>query len=401
MMSNAAIKPITTEQEYEVALSRIEVLMDAEEGTPEAEEIDVLATQVELYEEEHYPIDFPDPISAIEFRIEQSGLSPKDLIPLIGSKAKVSEVLSGKRALTLSMIRALHQHLHIRAEVLLGKPGATLPEIDVNIDWSKFPLSAMAKLGWIEMNKNLKDYAEEIMRNLIQRAGDFNNFSPALYRKNDGTRQNAKTDPYALKAWCYQLLATANEATLPAEYQDGSITKEFAQTLVKLSCSQNGPKLAKEYLAKHGIHLIPLPHLPHTHLDGALLSLADGTPVIGLTLRYDRLDNFWFSLCHEIAHIALHLKKDSHNSFIDDLSVEPVDNIEVEANEWAKEVLIPSKLWNDSSLGPKPSSASLKTNALQLGIHPAIVAGRIRKERNNYSLLARHVGEGKVRKCFW
>jgi HTH-type transcriptional regulator / antitoxin HigA len=401
-MMNAAIKPIRSEEDYNAALARIESLMDAEKGSPEADSLEVLATLVELYEEQHFPMDLPDPIEAIRFRMDQAGLSPRDLVPFMGSRAKVSEVLSGKRPLTLHMIRALNEHLAIPAEVLLRQQGASLPETSEE-DWSKFPLAAMAKLGWIEKGRDFKDRAEEIIRNLIERAGGSNALPSILYRKNDGTRQNANMDPYALKAWCWQLFATARETSLPMVYQEGSITKDVARNLVKLSWSKEGPKLAKEYLANKGIYLIYLQHLPRTHLDGAALKLPNGTPVIGLTLRYDRLDNFWFCVCHELAHVVLHMKGDTEAIFIDDLSLRDVKTVELddkecEADQWAQEVLISSEIWNQSSICSKPTPSEVVELAHELGIHPAIIAGRVRKELHDYRLLTHYVGNGEVRK---
>jgi HTH-type transcriptional regulator / antitoxin HigA len=404
-MTSTPIKPIRSEVDYQAALQRIEMLMDAEDNTPEADELDVLATLVDLYEDQHYPIDCPNPIAAIRFRMEQTGLSTRDLIPFIGSRAKVSEVLSGKRPLTLQMARALHEHLGIPAEVLLRQPDATLRETPGGVDYSKFPLAAMAKLGWIEKGRNLKDQAEEIVLHLIDRAGGFSTLAAVLYRKNDGARQNAKMDRYALEAWCLQLLATARETPLSVAYQGGIITEELARQVVKLSWSKEGPKLAKEYLANHGIHLIYLPHLPRTHLDGAALKLPDGTPVIGLTLRYDRLDNFWFCLMHELAHVTLHMQPGMDDIFIDDLSLGEIETIdsdskETEADQWAQEVLIPSEVWSKSAVRSQPTPSVVVELAHELGIHPAIVAGRVRKEMHNYRLLTHFVGSGEVRKHF-
>jgi HTH-type transcriptional regulator / antitoxin HigA len=402
-MNSTAIKPIRTEDDYEAALHRIDSLMEAEAETPEADELEVLATLVELYEEKHFPIGWPNPIEAIRFRMEQAGLSARDLIPLLGSRAKVSEVLSGKRSLTLQMIRALHEHWGIPAEVLLRQPGASLPEIPLDLDWSRFPLAAMAKLGWIDSGRNLKEQAEEIIRDLMERAGGADVLPEGLYRKNDGARQNAKMDAYALKAWCYQLLAEARATVLPIAYRQGSITQDFARNLVRLSWLQEGPRLAKEFLANHGIHLIYLPHLPRTHLDGAALKLPDGTPVIGLTLRYDRLDNFWFCLCHELAHVALHMQQGMDEAFFDDLSLGNVEGIETdekeaEADQWAQEALIPAKVWAASSVKENATPTAVVELAHELGIHPAIVAGRVRKELHNYRLLTHYVGNGEVRK---
>ena len=123
----ANIRPIRTEEDYQAALARIDALMDAELGSDEGDELEVLATLVELFEEARFPIELPDPITAIKFRMEQQGLSQSDLAPIFGSRAKVSEVLSGKRGLTLKMIRALHAHLGIPAESLIRQRGANCP----------------------------------------------------------------------------------------------------------------------------------------------------------------------------------------------------------------------------------------------------------------------------------
>ncbi len=113
-------KLIKTEAEYNEALKRIDELFDAEQGTPEADELELLVALVELYEKEHFPIEAPDPVSAIKFRMEQEGLSNEDMVQYLGSKSRVSEIFSHKRNLSLTMIRKLVSNLHIPAEVLLG-----------------------------------------------------------------------------------------------------------------------------------------------------------------------------------------------------------------------------------------------------------------------------------------
>ena len=121
------IKILKTEDEYEAALARIESLMDAEPGSPQEEELELLVLLVENYEAEHYPIDLPDPVEAIKFRMDQEGLTPKDMIQYLGSQSKVSEVLNHKRTLSLSMMRALNQGLGIPGEVLLQPPRRHIP----------------------------------------------------------------------------------------------------------------------------------------------------------------------------------------------------------------------------------------------------------------------------------
>ena len=115
------IKPIRTEKDYEITLERIDQLMDSIPNTPEFDELEILVTLVESYEERHYFIDAPDPISAIKFRMEQEDLKQKDLVPIIGDSAIVSKVLKGQRKLTVEMIKNLHEQLKIPFESLFGK----------------------------------------------------------------------------------------------------------------------------------------------------------------------------------------------------------------------------------------------------------------------------------------
>ena len=113
------IRPIKTEADYEATLKEIEGLMSAEAGSPEGDRLDVLVTLVEAYEREHYPMGFPDPVEAIKFRMEQQGLTVEDLVPVIGRKNRVYEILARKRPLTLRMIEGLHETFSIPAESLL------------------------------------------------------------------------------------------------------------------------------------------------------------------------------------------------------------------------------------------------------------------------------------------
>jgi len=113
------IKPIKTEQDYDLALERLEMIFDAEPNTEEGDELEILSILIEKYEEEHFPIEFPDPIEAVQFRIEQLGYSQNDLAEIIGLKSRASEILNKKRKLSLSMIRKLTEKLNIPSEVLI------------------------------------------------------------------------------------------------------------------------------------------------------------------------------------------------------------------------------------------------------------------------------------------
>ncbi len=395
---------IKTDNDHKSALSRIEQLMDAKPGTPEMDELELLTALVEMYEDQNYPISPPDPIEAIKFRMDQLGLTQKDMVPYIGTKGKVSEVLNGKRPLTLAMMRSLNKNLGIPAEVLLKEPGSTFPEEMRYVEWYKFPLVEMAKRCWIPKVENLKENAEELMRNFISEAGGLETVSVALFRQGKGARYNSKMDHYSLTAWCIRVLSLARQNPIKSQYVKGMIKQKTMQEIARLSYFDDGPLLAKEYLEKHGIHLIIVPHLPKTYLDGAAILMPDGTPIIGLTLRYNRIDNFWFSLLHEVAHVAKHLTA-SDRIIIDDLDLRGhdatlEDRVEQEADDMALDGLIPKKVWHKKPIKGKVTAQMVYDLAAQLKIHPAIVAGRVRYERKNYKLLSRHVGIKQVRRHF-
>jgi HTH-type transcriptional regulator/antitoxin HigA len=113
------IKPIKTEQDYQEALDRLEVIFDAKKGSSEGDELEILGLLIEKYESMHFPIDLPDPIEAIKFRMEQMGYTQSDLVNIIGLKSRVSEILNKKRKLTLAMIRKIHLALNIPTEILV------------------------------------------------------------------------------------------------------------------------------------------------------------------------------------------------------------------------------------------------------------------------------------------
>ena len=115
----ATIKPIKTKKDYQAALDRLEKIFDSRPGTPQGDELEVLSILIEKYEQERYPIDYPDPIEAIKFRMEQLGYNQNDLAEIVGLKSRASEILNKKRKLTIEMIRQLHQVLHIPTDVLI------------------------------------------------------------------------------------------------------------------------------------------------------------------------------------------------------------------------------------------------------------------------------------------
>ncbi|MBU1054588.1 MAG: transcriptional regulator [Proteobacteria bacterium] len=395
---------IKNKKDYNAALSRIEQLMDAKSGTAEMDELELLTALVEMYEEQNFPISHPDPIDAIKFRMDQLGLGQKDMVPFIGTKSKVSEVLNSKRSLTLAMMRSLSKGLGISAEVLLKEPGSDFPDKIQNMEWSRFPVIEMAKRCWIPKVDDIQAKAEELLRGFIEQAGGLETVPQACFRQGKKGRYNSKMDLFALTAWCIRVQSLARGNSLKTKYVKGSINLTTLQEVARLSYFENGPLLAREYLEKHGIHLVVVSHLPKTYLDGAAILLPDGSPVVGLTLRYDRIDNFWFCLLHELAHVSKHLSA-SDRLIIDDLDlrgqhVGTEDVIEKEADEMARNGLIPKRIWDKKPISAKASITEVCTLAEKLKVHPAVIVGRIRFEQSNYKLLSRHVGNKQIRKHF-
>ncbi len=407
-----SVRPIRNEEDYEEAMARIGELLDELAGYdeqvndpdhPSMVELEVLSDLVEVYESKAVPMRLPTAIEAIEFRMDQAGLTRRDLTPFIGSSARVSEVLSGKRPITMSMARALHRHLGIPADVLLQEPGASLPDDIPDMEWTRFPLKAMAKAGWLPDVPNLKDRAEELISELMDRAGGRTFAAAPLYRKNDDRRVNAKTDDYALRAWCWQALAQARQNEPSVAYQTGTVNPQLLRHLAQLSVMEKGPVQAREFLAQQGICLEYVSHLPRTHLDGAALRLPGGRPVIGLTLRYDRIDNFWYTLFHELAHVGLHLDRDEdEEGFVDDHSLRGTEkgSVEEQADKLAQDALIPPEVWAEGVILEDAGPMAVMQMASKAQVSPAVVAGRIRYESGNYRLLSQFVGTGEVRRQF-
>ena len=332
----------------------------------------------------------------IEERMQELGLTRRDLEPIIGSRSKVSEIISGERDITMPMARALYKHLGISADDLLQERPE--PPTDGELDYKKFPLREMTNKGWIQSSS--KQTAEAQIDGLKERAGD--DATTLLTRKNDLKRANAKLNPYALLAWQWQVQARASELKGLPRYKD-RITEEDMRKVAKMSPFSRGPLDAIEYLqGERGVPVVYVPHLSRTYLDAAMLITAE-RPIIGITLRYDRLDSFWYTLEHELAHINKHSDLDV-DVFIDDnsMKIENTDDnkIEFEADTDARDALIPPDIWKECKLGESSTSVDVIEFANEIGVHPAIVAGRIRYETGNYRRLSQMVGSKKVRQLF-
>ena len=395
-------KIIKTDAEHKAYLAEVERLaaLDPAPGTPEGDRLELLAKLVEDYEKERFRFAKPTPIEAIKFRMEERGLKQKDLALFLGGKNRVSEVLAGKRPLTLSMVRELNQELHIPADLLIQQnvrnhADETLQDPE---EVARIPIAHILRSGqYSEEEATMLSTSAIVHRYLKPKHGPLYLRQTITYGSSPGTN---KTN---LKMWVGRVRELAYHSQgKRGVWRPGTLNDDFLAYLARLSWSDKGPCLAQEFLAEKGIAVVILPHYPQTKLDGAAMQSQAGAPIIGLTLRHDRLDNFWFTLMHELVHAWKHLPEPG--MAITDEEVDQVrdedDDKEAEANRLARDVFIPRSQWLRTEAFLRPSRQSIQQLADRLHIHPAIIAGRLRYEKTNYAAFGKLVGYRQVRKLF-
>ena len=219
--------------------------------------------------------------------------------------------------------------------------------------------------------------------------------SPSLLRT--GLNVQDHSEDFLLVAWKARVTRRAEQiiAAHHVVYRQLDIT--WLLELAGLSQHGDGPARARDLLLRKGIVLVAEPQIPGMKVDGVAF-LLEGVPVVGLTLRRDTLDNFWFTLLHEVGHVILHYRTGLSTGFFDDTDTTDVDEIELEANEFASNVLIPEERWKRTPARITKSPEVVEKFAKELGINPAIVFGRIQKERGNYTIFSNLLGRGSVRR---
>jgi HTH-type transcriptional regulator/antitoxin HigA len=356
------------------------------------------------------------PAILIKARIAK-GLTQAELGAMVGIKEQqiqryeADEYSSANLKRLTEIAAALSIKLHGGSELLTTNV-KNAPEFD--IDWNAFPITEMYKRGWFEDFKgslqDIKNNAEEALEHFFFEQAKLSQDNLCLYKKN--VRLRSRLNDAALYAWQARVLIKAQKkrekfkSAIP-EFRKKEITEEWIQSLLNLSRNIEDITKVEEFLAQKGIIFIIEPHLQGTHLDGAAMLLVRDFPVIAMTLRYDRIDNFWFVLLHELGHIKLHLDKSDEMNVIFDEFDESVTSLtpeeekrEKEADAFALNSLIPEKVWKTSPVRFSLSKAAVEKQAEKWGIHPAIVAGKLRKETNNWTLFNDLIGANQVRKRF-
>jgi HTH-type transcriptional regulator/antitoxin HigA len=415
---------ITNEKQYKTTKALVEKLRKAKEqlsvptGAPSAlleAQIAALASQLEelesdvaLYEglkagkKTKFQADslreLPDIL--IQARIAR-GMSQKDFADFLGMKEQQVQRYEAERYRSASLDRliefadALDVDLkgvgHLVGDGKLGK-------IDTE-QASAFPIAEMYKRGWFEdfsgSLAEAKKSADVLLSTFFKPV--VSHWAPAaLHRKS--VRTSAKVHEAAIAAWEARILSVAEKVPTRAEFNKDLVTDRWLEALVQLSADPRGPRVAVDFLSNVGIVLVIEPHLPGTLLDGAAMRTADNITAIGMTLRHDRLDNFWFTLLHEIGHLVLHIGAGKFASIFDDTESPAETEFEKEADYFAQEALLSTKNWHASLSRFSRTEKSVLADARKFGIGPSIIAGRIRREAGDYTILKTLVGAGEPRR---
>jgi HTH-type transcriptional regulator/antitoxin HigA len=342
------------------------------------------------------------PSILIRARISQ-GMSQRQLAEKLGIKEQQIQRYESEEYASASLRRLAE--IARALQLSIGEV-AELRRVSINdqhtnvrdIDWRLFPVKEMYRRNWFDWFTGSEDAA---MTEAATLAKDFVTSAlrePAAALRRQRVRSGAVVDPFALLAWECRVLLLAKKNQIKGKYDSSSLDEKWFRKLAQESRFDDGPVRAKKYLENIGISLIIEPHLQHTHLDGAAF-LRGEAPIIGLTLRYDRIDNFWFVLFHELIHVIKHLRKGKKEEIFDDMEAEP-DVLERAADAFAGQRLIPEQVWEKALARYVRSNGSIISFAEEQKINPAIVAGRIRNEANNHVILNELVGQGQVRKHF-
>ncbi len=335
------------------------------------------------------------PLVLIKARIA-NGFTQAELAEALGLKEQQIQKYESDKYETASLktLLKISEILKLKLDADIQIKEIESPEI---FNAKNYPFRQMFNRKWFSqfhgtLNDAVKN-SSELLQQLYSRAG-ISEFKQAFTRMS--VRSGSSLDEFALNAWYARVIIKAREQDLSVHFNKEVVTPSWLVNLANLSADRNGPAAGVKFLKDHGIRVVIEPHLEGTHLDGAALLMDDLYPVIALSLRYDRLDNFWFVLFHELAHVVLHLDS-QRNMIFDDLDVKK-PGIEDEADKYALNVAIPDRIWKTSLARFSPSDATIKNQARALNVHPALIAGRIRWESGEYYLYNDLIGQGEVKK---
>lgn len=326
------------------------------------------------------------------------GLSQKQLAELLDVKEQQIQRYESERfsSINIARYRRILDILGVELEATFLSSGSDNQMADgPALELSMALIREIKRRGWVDFPE---DEGKSTLATYVAEAARLKK-TQSLRRK--GSRDEVKYDDSALAVWESRVLKLAYSVALKQKNLFDIADISWLRELISLSVYEDGPRRSIPFLLERGIVVIIESHLPQTQLDGAAMLLSTGNPVVGLTLRYDRIDYFWFTLLHEIGHIFLHFNAGLENGFFDNLdAINVSDEIEREADAFARSTLISDELWKHAPVRFSKSTESIVNFANSQEIHPAIVAGRLRKERSDFSKFGHLLGQGQVRKLF-
>jgi len=331
---------------------------------------------------------------------KRAGLTQQQLAKLVGTTQSVVSRLEDADygGHTVQMLRKIATALGENLEVVISGDDARAigaakgdeePLADV---LNQCPVKEMAQRDWIP-GETLPDLTESVRRFLWP----FRRPVVAQFRRSGASECNDA----ALLCWLKKLEIEAERVSVP-RFRTARLRAELPQ-LVGLSAEKDGPAKGVAWLEDRGVHCVFVRHLAQTYLDGAVMLSDDGNPVIGLTLRHDRLDNFWFTLLHEIGHIVRHKGQLATQAIVDrigqEMDLASEDPIEQQANRFATKAWVSERQWRDfrARCGRFIRKADIAGFARRLGVTAALVAGRLRYELQRYAHYKEFLGQDRVR----
>lgn len=417
---------ITNEKQYRTTRALIQRLRVGLENAGNREDLpgelleiqrDALASQIEELEEDAALYDdlrsgrvtsfeanglheLPDIL--IRARIAR-GMSQKDLAAFLGLKEQQIQRYEAERYRSASLDRlveiseALNVQIRNRAN-LVGNGRLALVDPAV---WQAFPIAEMYRRGWFEdfpgTLAQARKAAVELVPAFLQASGG-RHAPAALHRKS--VRASGQVHEASIAAWEARVRQLAERDPPATTFSPELIDDDWIAGLVALTLDPSGPANAVPYLRAIGISLVVERHLPGTLLDGASMCTFGSHAIIALTLRHDRLDNFWFTLLHEIGHLKRHIGDDKYTAIFDDTEAPAAEEIEREADAFALEALLPAAKWDLAASRFTRTEKAVVGDAKRFSVGPAIIAGRVRREAGDYTILRGLVGAGEVRRQF-
>lgn len=336
------------------------------------------------------------PLAMIKSRIA-NGLTQANLADKVGIKVQQIQRYEADRYESAS----LKTLMRIANALEIGLDGDIIIKSDVKDEFEikNYPFKQMYERGWFgSYSGSLNDAMQQasfLIKKLFKDAGvDV----PRMALTRRSVRSDGNFNEFALNAWLARVVGKAKKQEVQVTFKPETVNEEWLRGLRELSVEEDGPVKAAEYLIKSGIKFIVEPALDGTYLDGAAIITPNGTPIVAMTLRYDRLDNFWFVLLHEIAHLTLHLREPNSVIF-DDLDITQ-EGVEKEADDYALNALVRDDVWKKALVRFNATEKGIINMAEGNGISPALIAGRLRREKSTYYKFNDLVGQGLVRKCF-